>query len=75
IFPRFDLYDTGSFQDKMFLTISANEVLISSRDSKTDDLVSRLGGEIFELNPNNLVFARQATTKTYNKFIHQAINK
>ena len=75
IFPRFDLYDTGSFQDKMFMSVQGNDWLISSRDSKTDDLVMRLGDEIFELNPNSLQVAQQVVTKDWNKLIHEAINK
>lgn len=49
-----DLKLTGSFHDKFFLSVSKNTLLISSRDSKRDELVAKYGEQIFGLNRENL---------------------
>lgn len=44
-----DLYLTGSFQKAMFMKVEKESFNISSRDSKTFDLVKHYGDDIFGL--------------------------
>lgn len=44
-----DLFLTGSFQGKMFMTVEKETFNISSKDSKTFDLVKQYGDDIFGL--------------------------
>ena len=73
--PTMDLYDTSSFQDKMFMELTPKSVLFDSRDSKTGDLVKRFSELIFELDPKSLRLARGIATPTYNKLVHEELNK
>lgn len=49
-----DLYDTGSFQNKMFAVIESDKLRFDSKDSKTSDLVEKYGRNIFGLTKQNL---------------------
>ncbi len=73
--PTMDLYKTGSFQKKMYMELTPKSVLFDSRDNKTNDLVRRFSDEIFELDVNSLRLAQEITTPTYNKFVHEKLNK
>lgn len=73
--PTMDLFDTGSFQKKMFLETTSKSVLFDSTDSKTSDLVKRFSEEIFELDVKSLKLAKNITTPIYNKLVHKELNK
>jgi len=73
--PTMDLYDTGSFQNKMYMELTPKSVLFDSRDSKTNDLLKRFSDEIFELDPSSLRLAQGITTPNYNKLVHEELNK
>lgn len=73
--PTMDLYDSGSFQDKMYMETTNKNVLFDSRDSKTPDLLSRFSDEIFEPDSKTLMEHQADATPEYNKLVHQAINK
>lgn len=73
--PTMDLYDTGSFQNNMYMDLTPKSVLFDSRDSKTDDLLRRFTDEIFELDVKSLRLAQDITTPTYNKNVHKALNQ
>lgn len=49
-----DLYDTGSFQNKMFAVVKGDELTFDSKDSKTADLVKKYGKLIFGLTSKSL---------------------
>jgi hypothetical protein len=74
IFPHFNLYSTGSFQDKMYSSIQGSKFIVSSRDSKTGKLVSMLGEEIFEFDKSSLEQVRMVVTIDYNKLVHDKLN-
>jgi hypothetical protein len=57
-FPRIDLFDTGSFQNKMVLRVAGTSFKYSSTDSKRDEIVEREGEQIFELNKSHIEMAR-----------------
>lgn len=73
-----DLFLTGSFQNKMFATVEKETLNISSRDSKTFDLIKQYGDDIFGLSEksksiyaNGVVYEgirRYITNKTGLKF-------
>jgi hypothetical protein len=73
--PTMDLYDTGSFQDKMFLQTTSKSVLFDSKDSKRSDLLKRFTDEIFELDEPSIKQAQEIVTPKYFNSIHKAINK
>ena len=73
--PTMDLYASGSFQNKMHMELTPKSVLFDSRDSKTGDLVKRFSEEIFELDASSLRLAQEITTPTYNKLVHEGLNK
>lgn len=49
-----DLYDTGSFQNKMFAVVNGGKLEFSSKDSKIDKLVEKYGKNIFGLTKQSL---------------------
>lgn len=57
-FPRIDLYNTGSFQNKMFMKTTAATFQFWSRDTKTDEIVKWEGAQIFDLNPYRMSIAQ-----------------
>ena len=69
-----DLKLTGSFHEKMFLRISGDEYLISSKDKKTADLVDRYdnAGDLFGISPNNTPQAQNLNTKKLAELLKQA---
>lgn len=73
--PTMDLYDTGSFQNKMQLELTSSSVLYDSTDEKTSDLVSRFSEEIFEPYEKTKEINKNIVTPEYNKLIHKEINK
>ena len=79
--PHFDLYDTGSFQNAMFMKIEGNKLTIDSSDSKTNKILDRLSFDmedaenVFELNEANMDKAREVVTQGFLKRLHNAINK
>lgn len=73
--PTMDLYDSGSFQNKMYMDLTPKSVVFDSRDSKTSDLLRRFTDEIFELDVKSLRLAQDIVTPDYNKLVHQSINK
>lgn len=48
-----DLRLTGSFQDKMMLIVTGNDIEIDSTDEKAPDLLAKYGGQIYGLNSKN----------------------
>ena len=73
--PTMDLYDSGSFQNKMYMELTAKSVLFDSRDSKTSDLVKRFSEEIFEPDKKTDQINQNEVTPDYNKLVHQNLNK
>ena len=49
-----NLYDSGSFYAGFYILITKDEVIIDSRDSKSDALQDKYGTEIFGLTDSNL---------------------
>lgn len=49
-----DLYDTGSFQGKMFAIVNGGKLEFSSKDIKTGKLVEKYGKSIFGLTKQSL---------------------
>jgi hypothetical protein len=79
--PRFDLYDTGNFQNAMFMKIEGNRLTIDSSDSKTNTILDRLSKDmkdaenVFELNDENMSKAREVVTPGLFKRVHNELNK
>ena len=59
----FNLYDTGSFQNKLTFTMNANLYLFSSTDKKLEKIKSRVGSELFGIAPMYRPEAKALTTK------------
>ena len=62
-----DLYLTGSFQDKMYLDIEGNNIIVDSIDPKRDRLVHELGytDKIFGTQQKNLPRVQNLTSISY----------
>jgi hypothetical protein len=73
-FPHTDLYETGDFQDAMFLNVSAKKYMINSSDFKTPELVAWQGKEIFDLNPEHLTIAQDLVEPKFFKVVHEQLN-
>ena len=58
LYPKIDLYDSGDFQNKMFVKLTGGKWEYWSRDNKTAELVRKEGTAIFDLNPNMMTIAR-----------------
>lgn len=56
---RVTLYDTGSFYRGATNIYSGNGITLTSTDSKTNELISKYGDEIFGLTPNSLELVRE----------------
>lgn len=52
-FGNVDLRLTGSFQDRMKMSVTGESIVIDSSDSKSSDLVAKYGEQIFGLNVRN----------------------
>jgi hypothetical protein len=52
-----DLFDTGDFQDEMFLSSMKFPLKIFSDDEKTQMLMDKYGTDIFGLTPDNMLVA------------------
>lgn len=61
----FNLFNTGDFQRKMFLTVKFPVYLISSKDWKLGKLLSRVGERMFGIAPSNQSKAKQLTLKSF----------
>ena len=48
-----DLYDTGSFQDKVYVEIYDDVFEMNSSDSKTEKLINKYGEKILDLTDQN----------------------
>jgi hypothetical protein len=70
--PAMDFYNTGSFQDKMFIDKDGD---FNSKDSKTSDLTSAYGDKILNPNKQTLEIGQSLTTADYFNLVHTAINK
>lgn len=61
----YNLLDTGSFQNKMFMNVNYPSFVISSKDFKTDQLIKRVGERMFGIAPSNQEKAKQITGKAF----------
>jgi hypothetical protein len=53
-YDRVTLRDEGFFHQSFFMEVEKFPVVFSARDSKTDDLMKKYGGDIFGLDKKNL---------------------
>lgn len=72
--PTMDLYNTGSFQEKMKMEVLKLSTLIDSTDSKTDDLVSRFSDQIFEPDKKTMKLNIYSVTPVFMKLVYQKMN-
>lgn len=69
---RVTLKDTGSFHKAMFLAVKGDSYEMSSKDSKTQDLVQKYG-DVFGIAPQFLNRAKSLTTRSMGRFFKKAI--
>jgi len=67
---KVDLYLEGLFQGQMYMMIGNDFAEITSRDSKTPDLLEKYGEDIFNLNDEFKTQAHELTTPTFFKLAH-----
>jgi len=67
---KVDLYLEGLFQGQMYMMIGDKFAEITSRDSKTPDLLEKYGEDIFNLNKDFKPQAHELTTPTFYKLAH-----
>ena len=70
--PHMDFYDTGDFQDNMFLK---NDGSFDSTDWKTNTLIQDYGPEILQPDPSTLELGQSVVTEDYFKQVHKELNK
>lgn len=64
----YNLFQTGNFQNKLFLNVNYPEYLIDSKDRKRDRVLSLpklQGREIFGIAPSNKTKAQELTSKAF----------
>lgn len=70
--PKMDFYNTGSFQDAMYMDDNGQ---FNSRDSKTAMLTQAYGDKILDPNKQTITIGQSLTTADYFKLVNQAMNK
>jgi len=59
---RMTLRDTGAFYNQIFAKVNNSEVIIDSRDEKSEELKDRYGEQIFGLTDENKIDIKEITT-------------
>jgi hypothetical protein len=71
----FNLLDTGSFQNKLFMTVKYPKFLISSKDKKLVKLLNRVGDRMFGIAPTNQPEAKKITLKSFTQLYKSQVLK
>lgn len=72
----FNLFETGSFQKLMFMTVKNPIYKISSQDWKLGRLLQRVGERMFGIAPKNQTKAKKITFEAFKrKYKSQVLNK
>lgn len=63
----FNLFQTGDFQNKLFMSVSFPKFLISSKDWKLTKLIKRVGDRMFGIAPSNQSEAKALTSLAFKR--------
>ena len=63
----FNLFDTGDFQKKLYMSVSYPKYSISSRDWKLGKLLKRVGSRMFGISPKNQPEAKSKTSLAFKR--------